>query len=86
MFLTLSFTSIRSLFSTFISYDFFLESNFLDILALVRETLLRTPLLNFSVKGYLPLISKDSVTQIHSLAVYVNKRFWFAHDLSLENS
>ena len=39
---------------------------------------------NFSVRGYLPLIGKDSVT--HGLAVYVKERLPFAHDLSVENS
>ena len=38
------------------------------------------------MRGYLPLIRKDSSTHIHCLAVYVKKGFPFAHDLSLENS
>ena len=41
---------------------------------------------NFSVRGYLPLIQKDSGTHIHGLAVYVKEGFPFARDLSLENS
>ena len=41
---------------------------------------------NFSVRGYLPLIRKDSITHIHGLAVYVTERFPFTQDLSLENS
>ena len=41
---------------------------------------------NFFVKGYLPLIRKDSSTQMHSLAVYIKKGLPFAWDLSLENS
>ena len=40
---------------------------------------------NFSVRGYLPLIRKDSGTHMHGLAVYV-KGLLFARDLSLENS
>ena len=40
---------------------------------------------NFSVRGYLPLIRKDSSTHMHGLAVYV-KGLPFARDLSLENS
>ena len=41
---------------------------------------------NFSVRGYLPLIQKDSVTHMHGLAVYVKEGLPFAQDLSLENS
>ena len=41
---------------------------------------------NFNVKGYLPLIRKDSVTLMHGLAIQVNEGLPFAQDLSLENS
>ena len=41
---------------------------------------------NFSVRGYLPLIRKDSGTHMHGLAVYVKEGLSFAQDLSLENS
>ena len=41
---------------------------------------------NFSVRGYLPLIRKDSSTHMHGLAVYVKEGLPFAWDLSLENS
>ena len=41
---------------------------------------------NFSVRGYLPLIRKDSSTHMHGLAVNVKERLPFARDLSLENS
>ena len=41
---------------------------------------------NFSVRGYLPLIRKDSSTHTHGLAVYVKEGLPFAQDLSLENS
>ena len=41
---------------------------------------------NFSVRGYLPLIIKDSTTHMHGLAVYVKEVLPFARDLSLENS
>ena len=41
---------------------------------------------NFSVRGYLPLIRKDSSTQMHGLAVYVKEGLPFTWDLSLENS
>ena len=38
------------------------------------------------MRGYLPLIEKDSITQMHGLAVYVKKGLSFAWDLSIENS
>ena len=41
---------------------------------------------NLSVRGYLPLIRKDSSTHMHDLAVYVNEGLSFARDLSLEKS
>ena len=41
---------------------------------------------NFSVRGYLSLIRKDSSTHMHGLAVYVKEGLPFARDLSLENS
>ena len=41
---------------------------------------------NLSVRGYLPLIWKDSSTHMHGLAVYVKEGLPFARDLSLENS
>ena len=37
---------------------------------------------NFSVRGYLPLIRKDSSTHMHGLAVYVKEGLPFARDLS----
>ena len=40
---------------------------------------------NFSVRGYLPLIQKDSSTHMHGLTVYVKEGLPFAWDLSLEN-
>ena len=41
---------------------------------------------NFSVRGYLPLIRKDSGTHMHRLTVYVKEGLPFAQDLYLENS
>ena len=38
------------------------------------------------MRGYLPLIQKDSSTRKHGLAVYVKEGLPFARDLSLENS
>ena len=40
---------------------------------------------NFSVRGYLPLIQKDSVTHVHGLAVNVKEGLPFARDFSLKN-
>ena len=69
----------------FVDCKSFLESNSPDILDLC-ETNLDDSIDsgNFSVKGYLPLIRKDSSTHMHGLAVYV-KGIPFAWDLSLEN-
>ena len=38
------------------------------------------------MRGYLPLIGRDSTTHMHGLAVYVKDGLPFAQDLSLENS
>ena len=38
------------------------------------------------MRGYLPLIQKDSSTHLHVLAVYVKEGLSFACNLSLENS
>ena len=38
------------------------------------------------MRGYLPLIRKDSGTHMHGLTVYVKEGLPFAQDLSLENS
>ena len=74
--LKLSFTNIRGLRSNLVDCESFLESNSPDILALC-ETNLNDSIDsgNFSVRGYLPLIRKDSSTHMHGLAVYVKKAF-----------
>ena len=41
---------------------------------------------NFSVRGYISLIQKDSVTDMHGLAVHAKEKLLFAQDLYLENS
>ena len=63
--LKLSFTNIRGLCSNFVEYESFLESNSPDILALC-ETNLDDSIDsgNFSVRGYPPLIQKDSITHM----------------------
>ena len=85
--LKLSFTNIRDLRSNFVDFESFLRPNSPDILALC-ETNLDDSIDsgNFPVRGYLPLIRKDSSTHIHDLAIYVNEGPPFAWDLSLENS
>ena len=85
--LKLSFTNIRGLRSNFVDCESFLESNSPDILALC-ETNLDDSIDSgsFSVRGYLPLIRKDSSTHMQCLAVYVKEGLPSAWDLSLENS
>ena len=82
-----SFTNIRGLRLNFVECESFLESNSPDILALC-ETNLDDSIDsgNFSVRGYLPLIRKDSSTHMHGLAVYVKEGLPFARDVSLESS
>ena len=85
--LKLSFKNIQGYCSSFVEGEFFLGSNFWDILALCETNLDGSiDSGNFSGRGYLPLIWKDSVTHMHGLAVYVKERLPFAQDLSLENS
>ena len=38
------------------------------------------------MRGYLPLIRKDSLTHMHGLTVYVKEAIPFAKELSPENS
>ena len=85
--LKLSFTNIRGLRSNFVDCESFLESNSPDILALCETNL--DDLIdsgNFSLRGYLPLIRKDSSTHMHGFAVYVKEGLPFTQDLSLKNS
>ena len=81
--LKLSFTNIRGLRSNFADCESFLESNSPDILALCETNLYdSTDSRNFSVRGYLPLIQKDSSNDMHGLPVYVKEVLPFAQDLS----
>ena len=85
--LKLSITNIRRLCSNFVDCESFLESNSPDILALCETNLDDSvDSGSFSVRGYLPLIQKDSNTHIPGLAVYVKEGLPFARDLCLENS
>ena len=83
----LSLTNIRGLRLNFVDCESILESNSPGILLLCERNL--DGLIdsgNFFVRGYLPLIQKDSSTHMHGLAVYVKEGLPFARDLSLENS
>ena len=85
--LKLSFTNIRGLHSNFVDCEFFLESISLDIRALCETNLDdSTDSGNFFVRGYLPLIQKDSSTYMHGLTDYAKEGRPVAWDISLENS
>ena len=85
--LKLSFTNIRGLHLNFVDCKSFLESNSPDILPLCETNLDGSiDSGNFSVRGYLPLIQKDSRTHMHGLIVFVKEGLPFAWDISLENS
>ena len=81
--LKFSFTNIRGLHLNFVDCESFLESNSLDILPLC-ETNLDDSIDsgNFSVRGYLPLIRKDSSSHMHGLAVYVKEGLALLHSVS----
>ena len=85
--LILSFTDSQVLCSNFVDCESFLESDSPDILAVWQTNLDNSiDTGNFSLRGYLPLIWKDSVTHMHCLAVYVKEGIRFAQDLTLETS
>ena len=71
----------------FVDCESFLESNSPEILALCETNLDNSiDSGNFSVRGYLPLIQKDSSTHMRGLTVYIKEGLPFAWDLSLEKS
>ena len=71
----------------FVDCESFLESNSPDIFALCKTNLDDSiDSGNFSVRGYLPLIQKDSSTCMRGLAIYIKEKLPFTRDLSLENS
>ena len=85
--LKLSFTNIQGLRSKFVDCESFLESNSPDILALCKTNVDDSvDSGNFSVRGYLPLVRKDSTTHMYGLAVCLKEGLPFARDLSLEDS
>ena len=70
--------------SNFVDCKSSLESNSPDILALCQTNLDGSiDSGNFSVRGNLPLIWKDSSTHMHGLVVYVKEGLPFAWELSL---
>ena len=82
--LKLIFMNTRGLYSNFVSCESFLESNSPDILALCETNLdYSVGSGNFSVRGYLPSIQKDSSTHMHGLPVYVKEGLPFAWNLSM---
>ena len=86
-FLKLSFTNIWGLCSNFVDCEFFFKSDSPDIPVLCEATLDNSiDSGNFPVRGYLPLIWKDSTSHMHALEVYVKEGLLFACDLFLENS
>ena len=79
--------SLKLSFTNFVDCESFSESNSPDILALCKANLDDSiDSGNFSVRGFLPLIRKDSTTHMHGLVVYVKEVLPFAQGLSLENS
>ena len=76
----LIFTNIKGLCSNFFACERFFISTSPDILALCEINLQEpTGSSNFYVKGYLPLVQKDSFTQMHGLTVYVKEVLSFAY-------
>ena len=64
--LKFSFINIQGFRLNFVGCESFFESNFHDILTLFKTHLdYSIDSSNFSVRGYLPLIRKDSVTHTH---------------------
>ena len=85
--LKIKITNIWHLCLNFVDCESFLESNSPDILALCETNLDNSiDSDNFSVRGYLNLIWKNSSTHMHGLAAYVKEGLPFTWDLSLENS
>ena len=85
--LKLSFTNIWGLCSNFVDCESFFETNSPNILALCVTNLNDSiDSGNFSVRGYLPVIRKDSSTHINGLAVHAKEGLPCKRDFSLENS
>ena len=83
--LKVSYTNIRGFCSNFLHCESYLETNLPDILALSETNLDDVVDSNsFIVKGYLPLIRKDSSTHMHGLGVFVKEGLPLAREISLE--
>ena len=78
---SLSSANIRGLPFNFADCESFFESSSPDIFAL-SETNVDDSIdsANFTVRGYLPLIRKDSTIHMHALAVYMKEGLLFAWD------
>ena len=63
-----------------------LNQTLLTFLLYVKQTGMTRLILAISVRGFFPVIQKDSSTHMHGLTVYVKKGLPFPQDLSLENS
>ena len=63
-----------------------LNQTLLTFLLHIRQIWMAQLILEIFLRGYLPLIRKDSGILLHGLAVYVKEGLPFARDLSLENS
>ena len=85
--LKLVFTNSGGLGSNFVGFQFSFESDSPSICVLC-ETNSKDSVVsrNLLCMVHVPLVGKDSVTDIHVRAVYVKDRLPFARDLSLENS
>ena len=80
--LKLGFTNIQGLHLNFVDCESFLESTSPDILTLCEANLDNSiDSGSFSVKGYLPLIRKDSSTHMHGFIVYVKEELPFCTGL-----
>ena len=85
--LKLRFTNMWGIHLNFVDCESFLELNSPDIVALYETNQdFSIDSGNFSVRGYLLLIRKDSSTHMHGHAFHVKEGLPFAWDLSLENS
>ena len=85
--LKLSVTNIQGLHPNFVECESFFEWNSSDILALYETNLDDSvDSDNFSLRAYLPLIWKNSITDMRDLAVYVKYGLPLAQDLPLEIS
>ena len=78
--LKLTSTNIWDLWSNVVNCGSLFESNSPDILALCERNWNLIDSGNFSVRGYLPLIRKDSSTHIYGLTVYLKEGLSYVFD------